>query len=78
MRPELGSDVTLYVFDSIDPLLEARLQRAIRGTIARGEPRASVSNIEFAQEGTQITATVFYEVNGIEESITIDVGSKVN
>ena len=77
MRPDLGTDATLYVFESIDPLLIARLQRSIRQTIATGEPRATVSNIEFSQEGTKLVALITYVVNGIEESIVVDVATQV-
>lgn len=75
MRPELGTDVTLYVFESIDPLLLAKLERSIRTTIANGEPRASVTEVRFNQEGTKLVALVKYEVNGIEESVALTAGS---
>jgi len=76
MRPDLGTDVTLFVFESIDSLLQAKLQRSIRQTIAKGEPRATVTDIQFVEQGTKIQANVTYEVNGIEENIVVDVGTK--
>ena len=44
-RPEIGSGVRNLLFENVDPLVAARLERAIVETISNYEPRVSVSNI---------------------------------
>lgn len=78
MRPELGTTVYNLVFEPITPLLVARLERSIRATIERGEPRAQVISVGVAQNNTQIIADIVYAVNGIKDNVQIalDKGMK--
>ena len=71
MRPELGTTVYNMVFDSTGPLLEARLQRGIRSTIERGEPRAQVQSVTIATQDTTVTCDIVYAVAGILDSVTV-------
>lgn len=44
-RPEIGSSVRNLLFENVDPLVAARIERAIAETISNYEPRVSVTNI---------------------------------
>lgn len=77
MRPNLGTTAYNLVFEPITPLLIARLERSIRATFERGEPRANVVGITVTQNNTQLLADIVYVVNGIKDSVQIalDKGS---
>lgn len=72
MRPNLGTDAHALVFESKGPLLNARLQRSIRQTIFINEPRVNVLAIKIDESDTLVTATIVYEVNGIQDSIELE------
>lgn len=68
MRPETGSNVWNFVFESIGPVLTARMDHEVRRAIAQGEPRATVLNVAVTEEerqdgGKNIIVTVAYRVN---------------
>lgn len=44
-QPEIGSNVRRLLFDNIDTIIAAQLERAIEETILNFEPRVSISNI---------------------------------
>lgn len=44
-RPEIGSSVRNLLFENVDPLVAARLERAISETITNYEPRVSITNV---------------------------------
>jgi phage baseplate assembly protein W len=44
-QPEIGSNVRRLLFDNIDSIIAAQLERAIEETILNFEPRVSISNI---------------------------------
>jgi phage baseplate assembly protein W len=71
-RPTLGSIFDLLIFESQGPLLEARIQRAVRDTIANGEPRADVQSVDITTSDTTITVDIVYVVQGQPESVTIE------
>lgn len=71
MRPELGTTAYNLVFEPITPLLVARLERSIRATIERGEPRAVVRSVTITQDNTKIFADIVYEVTGIKDNVQI-------
>lgn len=68
MRPTVGSDTFHFVFESVGPVLRARLDHEVRRALAEGEPRVtvlfvSVEEISQPQGGTEVQVTVEYEVN---------------
>lgn len=71
MRPNLGTTAHNLVFDSIGPLLEARMERSIRQTIFLNEPRVNVLKIDIANTGTEIAALVTYSVNGVTDLVEL-------
>ena len=44
-RPEIGSGVRNLLFENVDPVNAAQLERAIEETITNYEPRVSISRI---------------------------------
>lgn len=75
MRANFGTIVDRLVFDPIDPLLTARLERSIRQAITLHEPRVTVRALEIETSGTAVTVTVRYEIQGFEDSLTIGLES---
>ena len=71
-RPALGNIFDILLFESQSPLLNARIQRAVRDTIATGEPRATVENVSIEYSNTLITVTIVYSVRGQLDSVTIE------
>jgi phage baseplate assembly protein W len=77
MRPNLGTTAYNLVFEPITPLLVTRLERSIRATLERGEPRASVVSVTISQNNTQLLADIVYVVTGIKNTVQValDKGS---
>ena len=71
MRPLVGTTAYALVFESMGPLLIARLERSIRQTIFLNEPRVNVLGIETAENNTEIVALVVYEIQGIQDFIEL-------
>jgi phage baseplate assembly protein W len=44
-QPEIGSNIRRLLFDNIDSIIAAQLERAIEETILNFEPRVQISNI---------------------------------
>jgi len=44
-RPEIGSNVRRLLFENIDPLIAAQLERAVEETINNFEPRVQLSKV---------------------------------
>lgn len=78
MRPELGTTVYNLVFEPITSLLIARLDRSIRATIERGEPRATVLDITITQDGTKLIADIVYQVNGLNDNVQISLPNGIS
>lgn len=74
MRPTLGTTVHSLVFESQGDVLTARLRRAIWNTVAEGEPRAKILNIDIRYEGSLVTAEILYEVTGVQQVVQVAIG----
>ena len=44
-RPEIGSPIRNLLFENVDPIVAARLERAITETVEIYEPRVSISSV---------------------------------
>jgi phage baseplate assembly protein W len=73
MRPELGTTAYRLVFEPITPLLLARLQRSVRATIERGEPRASIQSVSITSRDTTVTCDIVYRVSGILDNVKVSL-----
>lgn len=71
MRPTLGSDANLYVFEPNTDLLKSMLERSIKQTIVSNEPRVKVLKYTFVQEDTKITTDILYQVLGQQDALTM-------
>lgn len=73
-RPEIGSGIRNLLFENVDPIISARLERAIAETITNYEPRVSISGIRATANPDEnlynITMT-FFIINN-PSPITID------
>jgi phage baseplate assembly protein W len=45
-RPQIGSNIRSLLFENIDPLIAAQLERAVAETIKNYEPRVNVLNVQ--------------------------------
>lgn len=73
-RPEIGSSVRNLLFENVDPLVAARLERAIAETITNYEPRVSITNVRAEaspDENLYVVSLSFLIVNN-PVPITID------
>jgi phage baseplate assembly protein W len=73
MRPFLGTTVYNLVFEPINDLLVARLERSIRATVERGEPRATIQSVTITSDKTTIFADIVYAVNGLLNDVQISL-----
>lgn len=71
MRPKIGTLVHMYAFENFNGLTQVMLEREIRATFSRGEPRAAVRQVKVSQSGTKIIADIIWSVNGIEEQLKV-------
>lgn len=79
MRPATGSGVIRFTFESMGPILNARISHEVRRAIADGEPRASVLSVNVVEEERRdgdrnVVVTVNYEVNLRPGSVTVSFG----
>lgn len=73
-RPEIGSGIRNLLFENVDPIISARLERAIVETITNYEPRVSVSSIRataYPDENLYSISLEFFIINN-PSPITID------
>jgi phage baseplate assembly protein W len=73
MKPNFGSNKEELVFESTGPLLRARLIRNIRQTIFLNEPRVVVLAVQITEEKTLVTATILYAVQGVRDTLTLEI-----
>lgn len=70
MRPGAGSDTMSFVFESVGPVLRARISAEVKRAIADGEPRATIERVQVlgrddnATKGRQIFVLITYSVQG--------------
>jgi phage baseplate assembly protein W len=72
--PEIGSSVRNLLFENVDPLVAARLERAIAETITNYEPRVSVTNIraQASPDENLYVITLSFIIINLPNPITID------
>ena len=73
-RPELGSGVRSLLFENVDPLIAAQLERALWETIGNYEPRVSVTNIraQASPDENLYAVTLTFMIVNNPNPITID------
>ncbi len=73
-RPEIGSGVRGLLFENVDPLVAAQLERALAETITNYEPRVSILNVTAhpsPDENRYDVSLTFFIINN-PNPITID------
>jgi phage baseplate assembly protein W len=73
-RPEIGSGVRNLLFENVDPVIAAQLERAIQETISNYEPRVSVSSIVAvaAPDENRYSVTLTFFIINSPNPITIN------
>lgn len=80
MRPTFGCDAFTFLFENDSDSLKIRIEREIRSSITRWEPRVSLGAITIetneVNEPGQILVTIFYTIlqSGQQDSVTIAGG----
>jgi phage baseplate assembly protein W len=73
-RPEIGSGIRSLLFENIDPIISARLERAIIETVTNYEPRVSISGVRataYPDENLYSVSMTFFIINN-PSPVTID------
>ena len=74
-RPEIGSGVRNLLFENVDPLVAAQLERAISEIISNYEPRAVLKNVNVVAQPDKnaysVTLTFYIENSSIAQTITL-------
>jgi hypothetical protein len=73
-RPEIGSGVSSLLFENVDPLVAAHLERAIEETISNYEPRVSLTGVvatAYPDDNRYSITLSFFIINN-PNPITID------
>jgi len=70
MRPRIGLGANRYVFESVSPLLRARIIHELHSAITAHEPRANVLNItvEMGEQVGSLLVTILLTVKGVSDS----------
>lgn len=73
-RPEIGSGVRNLLFENVDPVNAAQLERAIQETIENYEPRVAVSGIraQASPDENRYDITLTFFIINNPNPITID------
>jgi phage baseplate assembly protein W len=73
-RPEIGSGVRGLLFENVDPLVAAQLERALAETITNYEPRVSILNIraQASPDENRYDVTLTFFIINNPNPITID------
>lgn len=75
MRANYGTIVDRLIHDPIDALLIARLERSVKQAIFLHEKRVNVLSVGIASEGTTVTVTVRYEIQGFQDELSLGLES---
>jgi phage baseplate assembly protein W len=73
-RPQIGSGLRDLLFENVDPIISAQLERAIEETIINYEPRVTVSDVlatAYPDENRYNITMTFFIINN-PNPITID------
>ena len=74
-KPNVGSNVTAYLFDNFDVITEENVAEAIRETIDNNEPRADLLDVQvsFAEDNNSLTATIVFRAKNDVRPTAVDV-----
>lgn len=74
MRPEQGSIVTKYVFETMTPLMRAYLADEIRTQINTFVPQMKVVSVSTDMVDNRVYVLVGYILEGVEGELRVDFG----
>ena len=73
-RPQIGSGLRSLLFENVDPIISAQLERAIQETLLNYEPRVDVTSViatAYPDENRYNVSLTFFIINN-PNPITID------
>ena len=73
-RPQIGSGLRSLLFENVDPIISAQIERAIQETITNYEPRVEISDVfvtAYPDENRYNVTMTFFIINN-PNPITID------
>lgn len=74
-RPTYGTIVDSLVFEGTGAILNARIERSVKQAISIHERRVIVNSFEISTQGTFILTDIQYSVQGVSDSIQIELQS---
>jgi len=81
MRPEYGSGLGAYLFESIDATTVSLIMREVRGTVEYYEPRVELTDVTVdhnVQDPAVLRIAVYYRIisTGASDQLSVDVGGR--
>jgi phage baseplate assembly protein W len=73
-RPQIGSGLRSLLFENVDPIISAQIERAIQETILNYEPRVEITNVSvtaYPDDNRYNVSMTFFIINN-PNPITID------
>jgi phage baseplate assembly protein W len=79
MGNDIGTGIDNLIFESLTPILQAKIAQELRDTIGRIEPTMNVLAIDFAEDdmpggASIVVASVQYEIADEDGSLSVPVG----
>lgn len=74
MRPEQGSIVQKYVFETMTPLMRAYLADEVRNQINTYVPQMQVISVDSEVKDNRVEVLVGYVLEGVEGELRVDFG----
>lgn len=72
MRPEVGSGLKDLLFESTGPALRGKVRREVNRIFQLFERRAQLLEIDIKEIDTKVIVDIIYQVDGIEEVVSIE------
>ena len=72
MRPEQGSTVQKFVFETMTPLMRSLLADEIRSQINSFVPQMTVVDVSTEVQDNKVIVHIGYVLSGVEGELTVD------
>lgn len=77
MRPEQGSIVHRYIFETMTPLMRSYLANEVRTQINTYVPQLQISTVRTHVEGDRVYVQINYTLEGSSGELTVDFGPSI-
>jgi len=72
-HPEIGSQVSNLLFENAGPSTTSALQKSIKDTISKFEPRATVTNVNIVDnyDSNEVGIEISFTINNVSDPVTV-------